>query len=83
MPRRRNPAIELLETRRLLTVLTFDPVAANADALSINYGHRVTGASQDGFNYGTAGGPTPNVFVSYGPVFTCASQPRLKPLRVL
>src|SRR5256885_14767937 len=63
-----NPAIELLESRRLLTVLTFDPVSADAVILPSGYGDRVTSASQGGFNYGTTGGATPNVTANFGPL---------------
>ncbi len=60
--------MESLERRQLLTVLTFDPATgADGTAVSQSYGDRVVSASQGGFNYGTAGGPTPNIGVTYGP----------------
>src|SRR5438874_1957558 len=63
-----NPAIELLESRRLLTVLTYDPVSADSVILPSRYGDRVTSASQGGFNYGTTGGATPSVTANFGPL---------------
>jgi hypothetical protein len=49
------------------TVLTFDPVPGN-DALVLQaYGDRVTAAEQNGFQYGTEFGFTPNVVVEYRP----------------
>src|SRR5438552_3282515 len=60
--------LEWLESRRLLTVLTFDPVSTNGVVLATGYGDRIISASQDGFTYGTTGGTTPNVTVSYGPL---------------
>jgi Ca2+-binding RTX toxin-like protein len=60
--------MERLEKRQLLTVLTFDPASgADGTAVSQAYGDRVVSAAQGGFNYGTAGGPTPNIGVTYGP----------------
>jgi hypothetical protein len=50
------------------TVLTFDTALPNGSAVPPGYGQRVTATSQDGFFYGAAGGFTPNVTVSYGPV---------------
>src|SRR5437762_2118437 len=66
--RLRKPAIELLETRRLLTVLTFDPVSADGVVLPAGYADRVTSASQGGFNYDLSNGATPNITASFGPV---------------
>ena len=65
--RRRMNSVEPLESRCLLTVLTFDPVSANAAVLPTTYGDRITTASKAGFNYGAAGGITPGITVSYGP----------------
>ncbi|MDH4038701.1 MAG: hypothetical protein OEX18_14000 [Candidatus Krumholzibacteria bacterium] len=48
------------------TVLTFDPVALNFEAVSQDYGDRVTTTPENGFEYGTAGGFTPNIVVDYG-----------------
>src|SRR5436190_18832534 len=64
----RNPAVERLESRRLLTVLTFDPVSADAVILRGGYGDRVVAATQGGFNYGTTGGATPNITANFGPL---------------
>jgi Ca2+-binding RTX toxin-like protein len=68
--RRAEASIEPLETRRLLTVLTFDPVSVNGVKIDTAYGDRVTAASQNGFSYGTAGGATQNVTASFGPTST-------------
>ena len=65
--RRKLNSVEPLESRRLLTVLTFDPVSANAAVLPTTYGDRITTASKAGFIYGAAGGITPGITVSYGP----------------
>ncbi len=62
----RHAEVELLESRRLLTVLTFDPDGVNANALPPAYGDRVVAASQNNFDYGTAGGTTQNITVGYG-----------------
>lgn len=56
---------EMLEARQMLTVLTFDTGSLNGAPLDNNYGDLVAAASQNGFTYGTAGGFTPNVSVSY------------------
>jgi hypothetical protein len=48
--------------------LTFDPVEENFQPVDQAYGDRVTQTPQDGFSYGIAGGFTPNVEVSYGPI---------------
>lgn len=65
----RFPQVESLERRQLLTALTFGTApVADGTVVPQNYGNRVQSASQDGFTYGTSGGPTPNVTVGYGPV---------------
>lgn len=48
------------------TVLTFDPVNMNFEHVDQAYGDRVTQTPQDGFEYGTGGGFTPNIVVDYG-----------------
>lgn len=48
------------------TTLTFDAGFANGSAPDQAYGDRVSAASQGGFSYGTTGGFTPDVVVSYG-----------------
>jgi hypothetical protein len=63
------PLIEPLESRRLLTVLIFQPATGsygNGAVLSQNYGDRVTAATQNGFKYGTTGGTTAHVTATYG-----------------
>ncbi|HEX3357495.1 MAG TPA: peptidoglycan DD-metalloendopeptidase family protein [Tepidisphaeraceae bacterium] len=62
----RQAEIESLESRRLLTVLTFDPDGIDGNVLPVAYGDRVVAASQNNFDYGTAGGTTQNVTVGYG-----------------
>lgn len=61
-------AIALLSASASATVLTFD-IAGESPNQSIqqNYGDRVTAATMGNFSYGTAGGFTPNVVLSYGP----------------
>ena len=51
------------------SVLTFDitPAPVPNDPIDQNYGDRITAAVMGGFSYGTTGGFTPNVVVSYGP----------------
>jgi hypothetical protein len=51
------------------SVLTFDfnPLPAGNDPIDQNYGDRITSDVMGSFLYGTAGGFTPNVVVSYGP----------------
>jgi hypothetical protein len=46
--------------------LIFEPTEADGAPVDQAYGDRVTAASQGGFNYGVAGGFTPNVLVDYG-----------------
>lgn len=52
----------------LATVLTFDGAGdGNASSLNQAYGSRVTSATMGSFGYGSTGGFTPNVTVTYGP----------------
>jgi hypothetical protein len=68
-----NAVIEKLEVRALFTVLTFDGVTVDGTAIAQTYGDRIIGATgPGGAGYGTAGGTTPNVTVTYGPVGTQA-----------
>jgi hypothetical protein len=48
--------------------LTFDPVDHDFQRIDQGYGDRVTTTPQDGMEYGTAEGFTPNVETSYGPI---------------
>lgn len=61
--------IESLEPRRLLTALVFEPASglfASGAALPATYGSRVSATVQNGYQYGSAGGFTPNVVPSWG-----------------
>ena len=51
------------------SVLTFDinPAPTPNDPIDQNYGDRITSDVMGAFSYGTTGGFTPNVVVSYGP----------------
>jgi hypothetical protein len=67
---RRAPFLALLillvSSASHATVLTFDPVNMNFEHVSQDYGDRVTMTPQNGFEYGTDAGFTPNVEVDYG-----------------
>lgn len=70
-PRRR--VVESLESRRLLTVLTFEKAFSTmTTSLTSNdfptYGDRVAATAAGDFRYGAAGGFTPNIVTDLGPV---------------
>jgi MYXO-CTERM domain-containing protein len=64
------------------TVLTFDFNGSNTDNVPGAYGNRVSSFAPGFFNYGSDGGITPNVSVSYTPVLKLGGAIPADPTRV-